>query len=114
MLSGSEKDHDEKIEKALSIITELSLPENTPPEKYIFDMLTSLDSESEILECAKFVQNVNDSHDFLNQIVEQMNQNRGIVLRDIVEIVAEHTDWEKYTQKVRDILQEKANLFNLI
>lgn len=114
VLSGSEKDHDEKIEKALSIITELSLPENTPPEKYIFDMLVSLDSESEISECAKFVQNVNDSHDWLNQIIQQMNQNRNIVLRDIVELVAEHSDWEKYTQKVRDQLQKKARLLNLM
>jgi len=114
VLSGSEKDHEEKIEKALSIITELSLPEDTPPEKYIFDMLISLDSESEMLECANFVKNVSDSHDFLNQIVEQMNQNREIVLRDIVELVAEHTDWEGYTQKVRDRLQEKARLLNLM
>lgn len=114
VLSGSEKDHDEKIEKALSMMTELSLPDNTPPEKHIFDMLISMDSESEILECARFVNNVNNSHDWLNKIIEQMNQNREIVLRDIIELVSEHPDWCKYTQKVRDKIHEKASLLKLI
>lgn len=114
VLSGSEKDHDEKIEKALSMMTELSLPDNTPPEKHIFDMLISMDSESEILECARFVNNVNNSHDWLNKIIEQMNQSREIVLRDIIELVSEHPDWCKYTQKVRDKIHEKASLLKLI
>lgn len=114
VLSGSEKDHDEKIEKALSMMTEFSLPDNTPPEKYIFDMLISMDSESEILDCARFVQNVNNSHDWLNKIIDQMNQSREIILRDIVELVSEHPDWCKYTQKVRDKLHEKATILKLI
>ena len=114
VLSGSEKDHDEKIEKALSMMTELSLPDNTPPEKHMFDMLISMDSESEILECARFVNNVNNSHDWLNKIIEQMNQSREIVLRDIIELVSEHPDWCKYTQKVRDKIHEKASLLKLI
>ena len=113
VLSGSESYHDEKIEKALSIITEFSLPENTPPEKYIYDMLISIDSDCEVLECAKFIQNVNDSHDWLNKIIEQMNQPREIVLQEIVALISEHPDWSKYTQNVRDKLQEKANLLNL-
>ncbi len=95
-------------------MSELVLPENTPPEKYIFDMLVSIDSDSEISECAKFVQNVSDSHEWLNKIIEQMNQNREIVLRDIVEIVSEHTDWCRYTQNVREMLKEKATLLKLI
>lgn len=114
VLSGSEKDHDEKIEKALSMMTEFSLPDNTPPEKYIFDMLISMDSESEILGCVRFVQNVNNSHDWLNKIIDQMNQSREIILRDMIELVSEHPDWCKYTQKVRDKLQEKATMLKLI
>ena len=95
------------------LITKFSLPENTPPEKYIYDMLISIDSDCEVSECAKFIQNVNDSHDWLNKIIDQMNQPREIVLRDIIDLVAEHPDWDKYTQNVRNKLQEKANLLNL-
>lgn len=113
VLSGTEENHNEKIEKALSAIAEFSLPENTPPEKYIYDMLISIDSVSEVLECAKLIQNVNDSHEWLNKIIDQMNQPREIVLREIIDLISEHPDWSKYTQNIRNKLQEKANLLNL-
>lgn len=35
------------------MITQFVLPEDTPPEKYIYDLLLDLDDETELTECAK-------------------------------------------------------------
>lgn len=39
VLSGNENWHEERVEKALSIITQFDLPINTAPEKYIWEIL---------------------------------------------------------------------------
>ena len=65
------------------------LPEDTSPEKYIYDLLLDLDDETELTECAKQIMSVNNSHEWLNQIIERMHQDRVIVLFQIIQDVAE-------------------------
>lgn len=70
VLSGTEQEHSDKIEKALSIIVQFQLPYNTPPEEYIHSMLATMDSEEECVTCAKKVRSVNNSHEWIGKIEE--------------------------------------------
>ena len=54
-----------------------------------------------------------DSHDWLNQIVERMNQDRKIVLLKIIEQAAESDKWSTYVERVRRWLIEQAKVLNL-
>ena len=59
------------------------------------------------------VTGVVDSHDWLNQIVERMNQDRKIVLLKIIEQAAESDKWSTYVERVRRWLIEQAKVLNL-
>ena len=61
----------------------------------------------------KQVTGVVDSHDWLNQIVERMNQDRKIVLLKIIEQAAESDKWSTYVGRVRRWLIEQAKVLNL-
>lgn len=64
-------------------------------------------------DCAKQVTGVVDSHDWLNQIVERMNQDRKNVLLKIIEQAAESDKWSTYVERVRRWLIEQAKALNL-
>ena len=113
LLSGTETNHDDKIDAALSLITQFSLPEGNCPEKFIYDLLLDVDGADEATDCAKQVTGVVDSHDWLNQIVERMNQDRKIVLLKIIEQAAESDKWSTYVERVRRWLIEQAKVLNL-
>ena len=113
LLSGTETNHDDKIDAALSLITQFSLPEGNCPEKFIYDLLLDVDGADEATDCAKQVTGVVDSHDWLNQIVERMNQDRKIVLLKIIEQAAESDKWSTYVERVRRWLIEQAKALNL-
>lgn len=113
VFSGTETDHERKLNTALSMITQFVLPEDTPPEKYIYDLLLDLDSETELTECAKQIMSVNDSHEWLNKIIERMHQDRVIVLFQIIQDVAESEKWANYIAPIRNWLIGKRNELNL-
>lgn len=55
-LSGTEEEHQEKINNALSMITQFNLPPNTPPEKYVYLMLNKMNDKYECVMCTKISQ----------------------------------------------------------
>ena len=61
----------------------------------------------------RLITGVVDSHDWLNQIVERMNQDRKIVLLKIIEQAAESDKWSTYVERVRRWLIEQAKVLNL-
>ena len=87
-LTGTETDHDAKVERVLSAITEFCLPDKASPEKYIHEMITKAgpltDKDREIMHCANEITVVKNSHEWLNGIIERMNRDRGIMLFQIV------------------------------
>ncbi len=95
VLTGTEKDHDEKIEQALKMIVQFNLPENTSPEKYIHSMLSSMNDSQECVTCAKNITSVSDSHEWLGKIEEQMGIGKAIY-STIMNIVSENELWESY------------------
>ena len=113
LLSGTEAGHEDKIDAALSLITQFSLPEGACPEKFIYDLLLDVDGADEVTDCAKQITAVADSHDWLDQIVERMNQNRSIVLLKIIEQAAESDKWPAYVAQVRSWLIEQARALDL-
>jgi len=104
IITGTESNHNEKIASALSIITQFSLPSNTAPEKYIHDMLITLDIDDEIINCAKNIKSAANTHDWLNDIIAYLGQSRAVLLYQIIELVSRHPDWENYISEVRNWL----------
>lgn len=108
VLTGTEKDHDEKIEQALKMIVQFNLPENTSPEKYIHSMLSSMNDSRECIVCAKNITSVSDSHEWLGKIEEQMGIGK-VIYGTIMNIVSEHELWETYVSSVYEWIKKKKD-----
>lgn len=106
IITGTEKNHSEKIDAAMSVISQFSLPTDTAPEKHIHDMLVALDSDDEIVRCAKSIVAASDSHEWLNNIIERLGDCREVLLYRIIELVAQTSEWENYVCDVKKRLAE--------
>lgn len=116
-LSGTETDHQAKINLALSIITQLNVPQNTPPEKYLHNMITEnailSNATNEILYCANQITAANDSHEWIDGIVERMDQDRKITLFQVMNTAEMHKDWPNYINNVYQWLSTKKQELGL-
>ena len=110
VLSGTERNHEEKVKSALQMIKQLHLPESAAPEKYIFDMLIEMDDRNELTAIARKMRAVSDSHQWLDQIVDRLGEQEEIALYKIVSQVSEHEKWASYILEVREWLWEKRGL----
>ena len=113
ILTGTEEGHDEKIRKALKMIVQFNLPEKTAPEEYIHSMLVSMDDSYECVKCAKNITSVDDSHEWIERIVEQMGIGEQIYCT-IMDIVSEHELWEPYISSVYEWIKEKKEEVKLV
>lgn len=104
VLSGTEADHDKKVDEAMELIHQLILPERTEPEKFIFDMLVELKNDSELIEIAKNLNAVSNSHQWLDNLVTRMGKSKELILYKIVDLVSEHEKWETYVSELREYL----------
>lgn len=109
VLSGTEKNHENKVEKAMSLVHQLTLPEGMEPEKYIFNMLIELDDKKEIVGIAKKIKAVNDSHEWLDELVIRMGERKELILFQIIELVSEHNRWNLYVKEIYDWLLMKKS-----
>lgn len=107
VLSGNENWHEERVEKALSIITQFNLPINTAPEKYIWEILKKSTDESEYVECAKRIKAVSDTHEYIGEIKKEMGTDDRIY-DDIIDIISNENDWEPYIHNIKSWLLEKS------
>lgn len=113
ILSGTEEDHQEKINKALSLITQFNLPPNLPPEKYVHSMLITMNDQNECVMCAKNITSVKNSHDWIGDIEKQMGIGEQIY-SSIMSIVSEHECWGKYVSSIREWLIQKREEVELL
>ncbi len=111
-ISGTEKDIDEKRKAALDIITMLNLPDNTAPEKFLYDCLLKcgIDEENEIIKAALYIRAVNDSHKWIGDICKKVNESEEYVVRKIVDMVSQTDEWSNYVLSVQKWLESRVNL----
>lgn len=103
-LTGTETDHEDKIEAAV---------EKMAPEKYIFNMLIEMDNNSELSKMARKLKAVSDSHQWLDLIVDRLGESEEIILYKMVSLVSEHEKWADYVKDVRKWLQEKRSAIEM-
>lgn len=113
VLTGTEEEHETKIQQALSMIVQFDLPENISPEQYIHSLLVSMDDQQECVICAKNITNVNDTHEWIGNIVEQMGIGEQIY-STIMEVASEHEDWGRYVNSIYEWIKNKREEIELV
>lgn len=110
-LSGTEQDIDEKRNQALAIIAQFALPSDTPPERFFHNVLIENgDTNCELVMAASEIHAVHDTHEWLFNIRQRLNDSEENIVRDIISIVSESTSWKAYIKPVEEWLLERKEL----
>ncbi|HEY9672807.1 MAG TPA: hypothetical protein V6D11_15290 [Waterburya sp.] len=93
----------------------LNLPENTKPEKYIHNIIINLfrtdDNErNEIIEVAKQIVVVDDSHKYVGDIISRLDWDRSTGLSKIIDLVSSTQEWDTYIADVKNWLHSKLSM----
>ena len=87
----------------------LNLPKNTKPEKYIHSIIIGLNNSNdnernEIIEVAKQIISVDNSHKYVDDIIIRLDWNRDVGLSKIIDLVSTTLEWNDYISDVKDWL----------
>lgn len=99
--------------KAVSCIFQYNLPDNYKPEMYIHYLITTLPEEvvpitDEIKRTACEIQNVNNSHKFVDDIIERIGfENKVLGLYKVIEIASKSELWDEYVRPLKEWLLAK-------
>lgn len=110
VFSGTETDADEKRAKAVALISEFKLPEGIRPEKFLHDLICQSEDEGEIIESAKGIVAVNDSHDWVNQIADEIDDCSDIIMDRIVQAASHVAGWKEYVYPVIEWLEQRRDI----
>jgi len=115
VLSGNDENAKSLRQSSLEKIKCLNLPVNTKPEKYIHSIIISLDSSDngerdEIIEVAKQIVAVDESHKYVNDIISRLDWDRNTGLSKIVDLISSTQDWSYYIADIQAWLREKLPL----
>ena len=110
VLSGTETIANERREKALSIVGEFDLPEGTRPEKFLHDLLCQCEDGGEIIEAAKGIIAVENSHDWINQIAYEIDDHSDIIMDHIVQEASKASGWSDYIRPVAEWLEQRKDI----
>ncbi|MBI6182708.1 AAA family ATPase [Serratia proteamaculans] len=114
-LTGTEINNPEKRARALEIISQYTLPEGEKPENRISALILSLagnDAETnEIQEAVRRIINPRDTHDFVDQAIENLGYSREQGLTKIVDKASLAEGWFEFISSVREWMQNIAPRF---
>ena len=104
-LSGTEDDIEEKRTKALSLITEFTLPDGIPPEKFFYDVILKYTPEqSEINEAASEIYSISDTHEWLHGIAKKVGFSEGELIDEVFKHAASSDEIQQYIKNVAEWL----------
>ncbi len=115
VLTGNDEHAKSLRESSLAKIKCLNLPENTKPEKYIHSIIVSLEDtddneRNEIIEVAKQIVAVDNSHKFVDNIIQRLDWNRDVGLSKIIDLISSTQEWTNYVSSVNNWLTSKKVL----
>ena len=115
VLTGNHESAKSLRESSLAKIKCLNLPENTKPEKYIHSIIIGLEDtdnseRNEIIEIAKQIIAVDNSHNFVDDIIERLDLRRDVGLSTIINLISSTHQWSDYVSDINDWLTLKKVL----
>ncbi len=101
ILTGDDPKAIDSRDKMLESICQYSLPAKTPPEQFLHQILINTDSNDEITQIAKSIQAVNNTHDYLNKIIQRLGKSKDVGLYMIIDKLSSSNDWVDFIAPVK-------------
>ena len=113
--SGTEENAIQNRTTALSCIKQLVLPVSTSPELFINNSIKLLADNTEVTNAALSINAVADKHEFVKKILITLGyQDKTQGLTKVVDKLSTTPQWLAYTQELRDWLNDRISVLNLV
>lgn len=98
--------------QAVNVIKQYNLPNDCKPEPYLHKIICNIgqsDNEEfqEIIDAAVDIVVVDESHKYINDIIERLGLERRVGLSKIIDLVATTDTWNEYTADIMAWLRKK-------
>lgn len=118
VLTGHGSEVENLRDSVLKSLAQFNLPENTPPEKFIFDCVRSLTEQSEpeneeIRKLASYIVNAGDHHNLVERFVDQLGRIQEIALDRLIRTASQSSNWLNFSDPVRSWLETKKTELHL-
>lgn len=111
-LSGTESDSDMKRRKALSLITQFNLPNDTTPERFFHNLIRENErADSELFSAANEINAVLDEHEWLYNICVRLNDSEENIVRDIINIASNSSGRNDYIAPIKEWINSKVQQY---
>lgn len=117
--SGNDAQSKTRRDTIASRTVDFVLPAGVKPEPFIHGLIIAQNPqpmsapEKEIHHVATGIVNPQDTHDFVDKVVETLGDNRDAQLARLIPLAAKHADWVAYTKPVRDWLTARKTALHL-
>jgi AAA15 family ATPase/GTPase len=110
VLTGTSHESQQMRENILNHIVQFNIPEGYAPEAYIHTLINELKINNEIVDTAKEIQNVENTHKYVDEIIERIGyKNKEVGLSKIIDIVSMHESWEDFISPIKSWLITRVN-----
>lgn len=117
VLSGDDPKIQSIRDKVRSVITEYVVDTGISPEMFIFDVIRNDLSEDTLpndeKEIYRIVYNLpiqSDSHDYINKVLEELNEARAAGLSKIIALASKSPRWAAFISPIKTWLESKMDL----
>ncbi|ENP8324410.1 AAA family ATPase [Vibrio vulnificus] len=98
--------------RAIEVIKQYNLPQGVKPEPYLHNLICGIghsDNEEfqEIIEAAANIVVADESHKYINDIIERLGLDRKVGLSKIIDLIATTDNWDDYTSDIQQWLRGK-------
>jgi len=76
----------------------------------VHKIIKNLGYDNEIVKTAGEIEFEDDKHNYIGEIVARMNEEREIILRDIIDAASKSSKWEDFIKDVKDWFIEKQQI----
>lgn len=113
ILTGDDPINVERRETALKPICQYSIPDGLAPEKYLHQIITTASFQDEITTIAASIQAVNNTHEYINNIISHLGVQKDIGLFKIVGLLSKTQFWSDFVKDVKIALENLKTTNNL-
>jgi AAA15 family ATPase/GTPase len=112
VITGTDQLSEDYKAKAIGVIRQYNLPHGGKPEPYLHELICNVgqsdnDEFQEIIEAAIEIVVVDESHKYINDIIDRLGLERKVGLSKIIDLVATTNAWDVYTAEIKEWLQDK-------
>jgi ABC-type lipoprotein export system ATPase subunit len=116
-LTGTTPRFKEMRDKALDYICKFIIDNDFQPEKFLHSLIVTLPRQNseeynEIINVAKDIYITDDSHKYIDFIIERMDYERAVGLKVITDVIALSDRWHDFVVEVKDWLISKKEQIN--